>query len=165
MMWRTFRKVVAFVVRAILYVGGWIIELTQRLQDRMTHMMQKPEYVRAGACGSCGKCCHAVGIEVPRWMLRFPKCEQFFIWWHDLRYNFSYLGRHDNLLVYECRFINAHNKCSIYRWRPRLCREFPRAELFGAPRLHEGCGFYFIKRNASKFAQTLAKQRAKGYDE
>lgn len=143
-------------MRALLYILGWLIERTQRIETRCVHLFIKPEYVRQGACQGCGACCRTIGVIIPKFLCR-PWGIRYFAWWHGHRFNFEYLGHEGNMLVYTCRHLTDDNRCSIYRFRPRLCREFPRPQLWGHPDLHDGCGFYFTKCNASAFAKTLAE--------
>ena len=96
---------------------------------------------------------------IPEAWVRRPWIVRFFIWWHRYRFNFHYLETVNNLLVYECGYIGKNNLCSIYKWRPRLCREHPNTFLWGFPRVHKGCGFYFTKRGQKDFQEILKKEQ------
>ena len=158
---RILHKSIQWLVRAIFLLGGWILEIFQRIEDKFIYLLKKPEYVRKGACQQSGTCCQNIGIVIPESWLRRPWLARAFVRWHRYRYNFIYLGKTDNMLIYECRYLSKDHRCSIYRFRPRLCREFPKEILWGYPKLHRGCGFYFVKRGGSEFRTVLEKEKKK----
>ena len=154
-------KTVQWSVRAVFFVGGWIFELTQRVEDKFICLFKRPEYIRKGGCQMSGMCCSNLGLLLPKAWSRRAWIIRYFVWWHRYRYKFHFLGIVDNLLVYECGYVTKDNQCSIYPWRPRLCREYPKVQLWDFPKLHKGCGFYFIQRGRADFAETLEREKKK----
>jgi len=66
--------------------------------------------------------------------------------------NFYFIDEEEGWLVYRCRYYRESkdgkgDRCSIYPFRHRLCRFFPRRMLYGHPSLHEDCGFKFVRRD------------------
>ncbi len=145
------------IAQTTLYLAERIVEVPEVLAHWMIASFKKSEYVRCGACIKCGQCCQAIGMQFPRGWLKRPWLVQLIKKWHFLRYNFRFVELQDNMLVYECLYQNSNQTCGIHRLRPALCRDFPRALLFGHPKLHEGCGFFFVKRNAERFEEVLEK--------
>ena len=138
---------IQFIVRAISWSIGWTFEIIQLIESAILYPFKRTEYVRIGGCKNSGTCCKALGIVIPKWLLKIPGVERYFVWWHHYCYNFNYIGTNDNMLVYSCNHLTEDNKCSIYRWRPRMCRQFPHVTFWGMPDIHKGCGFSFKKRN------------------
>jgi len=120
-------------------MGNWFISLNK-----------KTEYIKKGSCNKCGKCCQVLAIQYPKFFNRFPRLLKTTINWHEFRYNFSYLNKEHNYLLYKCNYPKADGTCSIYRFRPRLCREYPKITLYGRPSAHPSCGFYFVRRDGRK---------------
>jgi Fe-S-cluster containining protein len=144
-----------WILRMLFFVLGWLFELIQRAEDRLIRLFKKPEYERKGGCQKTGICCSNLGIQLPASWMKRPWLVRYFIWWHRYRYNFHYHDRTDTLLIYHCAYLTKNNTCSIYKWRPRLCREYPQLQLWGFPKLHKGCGFYFAKRGQKDFREML----------
>ena len=113
------------------------------------------EFRRVGSCAMTGQCCKQLGLEVPRCWLRWPRWMYAIRRWHQLRYNFRYLGQRDNMLVYACRYQGADNRCSIHWRRPRLCRDYPGHPAHGQVRLHRGCGYRYEPFAAAAFRQRM----------
>lgn len=149
-----------FIVQVYFFFFEWVWSATEWVQESYLRIFFKPEYVRKGHCQSTGQCCRAIGIEIPVWWWNRPKLVAFIKKWHHLRYNFTFLGRHKSLLVYSCNYLTDDNKCSIHKFKPKLCRDFPKASLKGFPKLHKGCGFYFEKRVGKDFYKTLREKKS-----
>jgi Fe-S-cluster containining protein len=154
-------KTLQFLIRAVFFGVAWIIETFQKVETRFVHLFKKPEYERRGGCQGVGACCKKVGMVLPAFLTKRNWAVRYFSWWHDYRYNFNYLGQVDAMLVYECRYLTKDNRCSIYRFRPRLCREYPKEQLWGFPKVHKGCGFSFAKPGSQPFSQVLSNEMKK----
>ena len=77
-------------------------------------------------CEMCGKCCHQANITVMDGELgtiaeHLEMTSEMFIE--------EYLCRKDELWLFRksgaCRFLGKDNKCSIWRKRPEICKDFP----------------------------------------
>ena len=44
--------------------------------------------------------------------------------------------------VMGCRYLNREGMCDQYKLRPSICRQWPKIEHFGYPRILKGCGFH-----------------------
>ena len=152
-----------FVFRYIIQITMLIIEAIMFVPERVAAFLiasfKKSEFVRRGKCRRTGQCCRAIGLVLPRWMIRQAVLVRVVQAWHWLRYNFTLLGVQDNMLVYECCYLTLKNSCGIHWRRPALCRNFPKTPLFGVRKLHEGCGFFFVKRFGVSFEDVLQKKR------
>jgi len=49
--------------------------------------------------------------------------------------------------------------CSIYHFRHRLCRFYPRQRLYGHPKTHPDCGFRFVRRDGKPTFDDILKEK------
>ncbi|MDA1353755.1 MAG: YkgJ family cysteine cluster protein [bacterium] len=94
-----------------------------------------------GGCKKRGVCCHRIVVQFPDWA-RFRPFRWGVQFWYFLLYNFSMhtWESANGQGVFRCHFLK-HNLCSIYKWRPRICRDYPHRTLSGRPQLLPGCGY------------------------
>lgn len=144
-----------FILRMGFFCLEYPIWLLDRFAFRILSLLKKPEFVREGGCQRTGQCCRAIGMGVPRSWLKFPKLIAAINIWHRWRYNFTPIGTYDGMIVYQCHFLTRDNTCSIHRFKPALCRDFPKLPLWGRPKLHKGCGYNFVRRNKTEFERIL----------
>ena len=132
-------------------------------------------------CMRCGECCRSHQgdnsvIVFPDEVLRIMDANN--LSWHDVckpsapqfidsintLHSFEWeLKRHDNG---SCTFLNEDNTCSVYFWRPWICRTYPfylHFENGQTPRLNisecEGVGMgVFSKEDAGKLALFLKER-------
>ena len=134
----------------------WFFDINDSLTRFIMFRFRKPEFIRQGSCANTGQCCRNLGILYPKFWDHIPGLVSFLKWWHGMRYNFLYLGTRENgenkegMLVYECQYLTKENLCGIHRYKPKLCRDFPSTTLWGYPKLHKGCGYYFQHRDGTK---------------
>lgn len=161
-MGKVLKKAAAFVVRTIYLIGGLLFYYMEKAAGWVINYHKKTEYIRVGACAKCGKCCQLLAIQYPAFFNRLPRLLNVTIAWHQFRYGFTYFNKEGNYLLYKCSFLRRDNTCAIYRFRPRLCREYPRVGLYGKPPIHFGCGFYFVRRDGRLgFDESLHRARQK----
>lgn len=144
----------------LAYVFGSCIYLGDRFAYYLLFFPKPTEFVVRGACARTGQCCRSLAIQIPRSWAKRPRVVKVFNAWYRSIFNFHYLGiLYDNWLVYECHYLKDGTVCSVYPYRPKLCREFPITPLFGHGRLHKGCGFWFVKRtDLGTFRGTLREK-------
>jgi Fe-S-cluster containining protein len=149
---RFFVWILAFVFGRCIYWGDW-------LAYRLLYSHRRSQFVRMGGCARTGQCCRNLALEIPKSWAKRPWILRLFAGWYRAIFNFHFLElNQESWMVFECHHLKNGKVCSIYPYRPKLCREFPLLPLFGHGRLHKGCGFYFVKRDAlGTFAETLAK--------
>lgn len=152
-------KYLRLLVQVPLYLLERLLDAVEIVQNAILRLLFKTEFVRRGGCAQTGQCCRAIGIEVPRRWLRYPRLIRAIQAWHFLRYNFSSDGTQDNLLVYTCNYLTDDNRCGIQRFKPKLCRDFPATPWRGFTKLHKGCGFYFEKRSGKDFGRALRQRQ------
>lgn len=156
-----FKALPRFILWIYAFFFGGVIYLSDRLAMVLLRTARKSEYVRRGGCQNTGMCCRSLAIEIPRSWARRSWLVRGLRGWYRSGFNFHSLGTlHGNWLVFECHHLRPDNRCGIYPYRPKLCREFPVTPLFGHGRLHKGCGFWFAKRSELGTFQEalLAKQ-------
>ena len=91
-----------------------------------------------GECKQCGKCCNYMYSidtytekEFKIMQFLYPKYKRFYIKGKDEFGN----------LIFACKLVTADGKCSDYKHRLRMCRNYPAKRIFYPAKLHEGCGY------------------------
>jgi len=151
------KSVALFPLRAVVFAVGYVDYHFERAADWLVGATNSTEYVREGSCVRCGRCCALLGIEMPEWVVRRRWLVKFLRAWHSAGLNFEYQGETERMLAYRCRYYGDGKGCSVYPFRHRLCRYFPRQRLYGRPRLHDECGFSFVRREVAGRRRKLAK--------
>ncbi|OVE80996.1 hypothetical protein BVY03_04880 [bacterium K02(2017)] len=154
-------KSLRFITQVLCHIADYFMKSCEWPSKKIIGLFKKPEYSRQGDCQMTGQCCHMIGMEFPSSWHKKLKLLELIKKWHFLRYNFTYRGTTDNMLVYKCNYITKDKKCGIHRFKPALCRDFPKTPLIGFTKLHKGCGFYFVKKEGLQFEKVLqdVKQR------
>ena len=116
--------------------------------QRFARLFFKTPYMQVGGCNQRGNCCFFILIPEPtNWYTKL-----YYFW--NTEINGFYL-RHpqpievDNktLMVMGCRYLQKDGRCSHYRLRPTVCRQWPYIEYFGHPKILKGCGFRAVPRD------------------
>ena len=149
------RDTFLFLLRLFFFCFEYPLWLMDRLIYQIVTSIKKPEFKRMGQCEKTGQCCRAIGMGVPQSWLKYPRLIKVIQIWHRVRYNFVPIGTYHSMIVYECRFLTRDNQCSIHRFKPALCRDFPKLPLYGFTKLHKGCGYSFVRRDESEFEKVL----------
>lgn len=145
------RSVALFPLRLTCFLVGFTAYWMEVAADFLVGASSLTEYVRQGSCSRCGRCCKLLAVEMPNCIAKRDWLVKFIILWHDTAFNFEPAGVMDKFLVYRCRYYKEEKGgCSIYPFRHRLCRFFPRQRLYGKIDLHESCGFKFVKRSVAR---------------
>lgn len=147
------------VIQFCFYLWERCSDIVDWLDNRFSGLMMQREYIRVGQCAMTGQCCKAIGIEFPNSWLSHPRRLQWLSRWHALRFNFEKVGIHDNLLIYQCNYLRADNRCGIQRFKPKLCRDFPTHPWSGKIGLHKGCGYSYERRQLHDFKSKLHKRK------
>lgn len=109
---------------------------------------QKIKYKIEGKCNKCGKCCKEIRCKHLNNEKEF-KIMQFFI----PAYKNFYIKGKDNHgeLILSCKQLNEKNECSIYKRRPRVCRNYPKKYLNFNAQMLEGCGYSIVKKDFKEY--------------
>lgn len=106
----------------------------------------KPRYEIRGSCDKRGVCCTQILGNPPRFVKR-SFLLQWFANYHRIMHNFHVVARGpDQELIFRCGHLKTDGRCGIYRYRPRLCRNYPVLPFFEPPRLLPGCGYAVVPR-------------------
>lgn len=138
-------------IQILFYIWERCSDLVDLINHKLSGLLVEPEYIRTGQCKMTGQCCRAIGIEFPASWATHPRLISALARWHSLRYNFELVGRDENLMVYECRYLRSDNRCGIQYFKPKLCRDFPSKPWRGQIRLHKGCGYHYQHAKAIEF--------------
>lgn len=140
-------ETIRYLVMALFLAVGIFFYWMERAANWVIGYNGKTEYIKKGNCMKCGKCCRLLAIQYPNFFNRIPYAVDITVKWHEFRYGFTYYNREGNYLLYSCNHLRSDNRCGLYFFRPRLCREYPKVKLYGKPVHHFGCGFYYSRRD------------------
>jgi len=160
----TFRSIALFPLRFTVFAVGFTAYWMETAADFLVGASSISEYVRVGECKRCGKCCAFLALEMPPVIARRPWLVRICNLWHDAALNFEPAGVYDNFLAYRCRYYKGEGeegRCSIYTFRHRLCRFFPRQHLYGKIELSPDCGFSFMRRSVARRMKERKREGAK----
>ena len=161
MIWVSFFKVLPlFYLWALVFLFNMTIYWGDKIAWRLLRYDKKTRFVRKGACQRTGMCCQALAIEIPRSWAKHPWIVRAFNGWYRSVYRFQPVRTvNGNMLQFDCQYLTKQNTCGIYPFRPKLCREYPAATLFGHANVHRGCGFWFVEREKlGTFAEALKRE-------
>lgn len=157
-MMKLFKKILVTVIRVVYLSFGLFFMYMEKAADWTLGFNRKTEYIRKGKCKRCGRCCKLLAVQYPRIFNKWTWFVKQMIRWQEFHYGFMFENREENFILYSCRLLKPDGTCSIYRIRPRLCREYPKVKLFGRPYAFIECGFYFSRRDGKPtFDEALHK--------
>ena len=158
---RLFGKLLLFDLWAVTFLCHMTVYYCDKFAWKLLGYDKKSRYLRRGGCQRTGLCCQTLGIELPQSWVNSPRVLNFFRGWYALVHNFQSIGPpQGRLLPLACRHLREGNLCSIYPFRPKLCREYPQVSFFGKVELHRGCGFWFVERaKQGQFEESLLQQQ------
>lgn len=112
---------------------------------------ERVSYEITGECKQCGKCCNYMYSmdtytekEFKIMQFLYPKYKRFYIKGKDEFGN----------LIFACKLVTPDGKCSDYKHRLRMCRNYPAKRINYPAKLHDGCGY---KVNIKTFDDYLNK--------
>ncbi|HKY63097.1 MAG TPA: YkgJ family cysteine cluster protein [bacterium] len=156
------------ILKNLLWFDVWLVvqllfgmvHWGDRIAWKILGYEKKTRYVRMGACQRSGMCCQTLAIELPSAWIRRPWVLRLAWGWYSRIHNFQAAGApQGRLLPLNCGYLRGGNLCTIYPYRPKLCREYPATSLFGKVELHRGCGFWFLERaKVGSFGEKLAEK-------
>lgn len=146
-------------VQAIFHLYEKVADIRDGLMAYWRGVNDRREFIRVGDCKMQGICCTRVGMQVPTLWLRWPRLLRTLHRWHYLRYNFTFVGQKDNIIVYSCGYLQRNNTCGIHRLKPKLCRDYPPKPWRGKAGLHKGCGYSYRYSPVLSFQEKLARAR------
>ena len=116
-----------------------------KLHKFVAHRILNRKYIRTGKCKGCGRCCQSIYVRHAKHIIQdieeFKKLK-------NLHFFYTYLNVVDKTetgLVFECTKLDkANGKCTAYKNRPALCRQYPVEEIFMMGGIiTEECGYKF----------------------
>lgn len=117
---------------------------------RLLQRIIRPGYVLQGACDKRGVCCQHIIGDPPRAIKDRPRLLSLYARYHAVAHRFSVVARGPNdELIFSCGHLKSDGRCGIYRYRPRLCRNYPVVPFFGPPRVLPGCGYKIAARSVA----------------
>jgi len=159
-----------FPLRFLVFIVGFIAYWMEIGADWIIGARSRTEYAREGACKKCGRCCCLLALVMPEGVSRHDWLVRIVGFWHRIAMNFRPVGEEKRWLVYRCGYYREGDgkvpgKCSIYPFRHRICRFFPRQKLYGYLSLHEDCGYSFVRRNVMMKRKFLKGEGRPIFDE
>jgi uncharacterized protein len=106
---------------------------------------EKINYKIEGACRQCGKCCRYMYsvYEYNDWEFRlmtklFPKYRRFKIIGSD----------EEGRMIFACNLVGDDGRCTVYRDRLKMCKDYPHANVKYGGKLPENCGYNVILKKS-----------------
>lgn len=138
---------------------AWPFIQLDHLAERLATKLVPPPFKRGGACKKRGNCCHYILLPKPTSFLS----RLYYLWNIEVNgfYRLNEPEYHDEeedctWLVMGCRYFK-NNLCSVYRFRPQMCRKWPIVEIFGPPRILKGCGYQALIKKPQKPSSKTSK--------
>ncbi len=134
----------------IRWVFRWILYLFMIFDlciQKGFSLLFPPPFPMKGACKKRGACCHHILMAWPPYLDWVPFIARFYMIWMTEINGFYLKGRDIEdevgmtLKVVGCRYLQKDGSCGNYRFRPAICRQYPRQGFFRRPRLMKGCGY------------------------
>jgi hypothetical protein len=171
--WRLVKKlkdIMLFPLRTVVFSVGLTAYWMEIAADWLVGIRANSEFVRLGKCKKCGKCCEMIALVLPKKWGPNNRLVKIFSLWHKFAMNFIPEGADEAALYYRCGYLREGAEgrppqCTLYPFRHRLCRFFPRQGLYGRPSLHDDCGFYFVKRELFEASKKLKKRCGSNFKE
>jgi Fe-S-cluster containining protein len=147
---------------AWLRICWWASQLLDGyVQAGLKRLFGGTRYERTGACIRSGTCCELIAMEPPRLALRRPRLLASLLRLGEVLYPFRYERMDDGMALYTCHnFDRERRVCLNYRFRPRICREYPPVPIYGRLYFNKGCGFSMrLRGRRNSFIEILDSKR------
>ena len=108
----------------------------------------RSEYKVTGTCQRRGVCCRNLAVQLSPSFWKWPILRVVIINVYKWVYNFTATREEasSQVVVFSCGYLKG-DTCSIYKWRPVMCRRYPQPRYFGRPTFLPGCGYQAVKRD------------------
>lgn len=146
---------------ALLRALWWCVQGLDSLVEGFLKRVIGTRYERTGSCLRTGECCELVSLEAPGFSYRWPRLLGLFVRLGEIVYPFRLHARAGNEFLYTCNnFDRERRLCKNYRFRPKVCRDYPAVGFFSRPYFFKGCGFGIRLRNKTgSFVEILDSKR------
>ena len=100
-------NILIFPIRFLVFTIGFFFYIMEEATDWLVGAFAKTEYIKQGECNRCGRCCHLLVLEMPRYMAKRDYLIRPLIWWHKVGLNFHFEGKEKNWLFYSCGYFGS----------------------------------------------------------
>jgi hypothetical protein len=150
-----FRHVFFNLIRIALVLPVFLSTVLTRVQL----LFRKPAWHVSGQCQKCGRCCELLAMSLPVFAAGWSFMRQIVCWYYKENYGMVFEGSAESgWLLFRCTSLDANRNCTIYKRRPRICRQYPSPLDHNRPDIRSGCGF---KVDPASLAQSPRKQKFK----
>ena len=106
-------------------------------------------------------CCEVIAVYSPWPLAGWPRLIRGIARLGELIYPFRFNSIQGQHFLYTCENFDAASRtCLNYRFRPRVCREYPAVSHFGRPQFYKGCGFSVrLRGRPGSFVEVLDRRR------
>jgi Fe-S-cluster containining protein len=152
---------VAWPLVALLRALWWSVQGLDSLVEGVLKRTAGSRYERTGHCLKTGECCELISMEAPAFAYRWPRILGLFLRLGEIVYPFRLHARAGDEFLYTCEnFDRQRRVCKNYRFRPKICRDYPAFGYFSKPSFFKGCGFGVRLRNRpGSFVEVLDSKR------
>lgn len=122
------------------------VALISFLLSKIERRIKSPAWTINGTCLKCGQCCELIAMYVPPFMQDRAWLQNMAKWYYEENFNMTYEAMADGVwMMFSCSNLK-NNLCSIYRRRPRICREYPPVDSVIKPDIEPSCGFRLLEK-------------------
>jgi hypothetical protein len=109
---------------------------------RVERLFRKPAWQIGGRCKKCGRCCELLAMSMPTFAAKWSFLKQVVCWYYQENYGMVFEGSpEEGRLLFRCTSLDGNRLCTIYKRRPRICREYPSPLNRDQPDIRSDCGF------------------------
>ncbi len=132
--------------RKCLKIPILFFTLLEILSLRLIQAAVPPKFVLLGSCQECGDCCTSILGSPPAWIRR-SFLMRIYTQYHKIAHRFSVRATtEDGSVLFQCGYLQSDGRCSIYHFRPLLCRNYPLIPFYHEPKLLPGCSYSIAPR-------------------
>lgn len=143
-------------IRWPLRILAYPIMILDVYSQKFVRLIFKSKYVLEGQCKMRGNCCQFIHMSWPNEKKKLSLSSKIYIFWQRevLGFyfrDFDFVEDNEVTKVMSCRYLK-NGKCSHYRLRPAICRDWPKYHPFRKQQVLKGCGFKPVLRKPEKTA-------------
>lgn len=123
------------IVMCFVIADNWV--------TRLSRSFIKSKWVLDGKCNKCGKCCQEIKLYIDPKLANNNITYNIIVWWVSWLFRFDLIGidRERSDLIFTCKMVSKDGKCTDYKWRPNICRNYPIVDYFDEPVTFKTCGY------------------------
>ncbi|MFH1428827.1 MAG: YkgJ family cysteine cluster protein [Candidatus Margulisiibacteriota bacterium] len=140
-------------LKKTFFVIRWLVIISNAYYKFLERFFFKPRYDIIGECIQCGRCCEVIGIQDTEHTSSNRFLRKLIIGFYEKIYGFKFLEYHPEhkMFMFACSYFDkVAKKCTNYRHRPAICRNYPTVQFFIEPEIVKPCGYDSAPRKCKR---------------